>query len=145
MLNLEVLKNNIRNFRVAKGLSQTELADILNISPQSVSKWECGISIPDIEKICLMSDIFNVSLDAFMGNLKEDKKIMIGVDGGGTKTEFILFDEDGNILERIVLGACNPNAVGIQNGYDILKQGINKLLCINSNVCAIIVFSCGRR
>lgn len=34
---------------------------------------------------------------------------MIGVDGGGTKTQFMLFTEDGNILDTIKLDACNPD------------------------------------
>ena len=52
MFNSEVLASNITAFRKAKGISQQALAAALSISPQSVSKWECGASVPDIENLC---------------------------------------------------------------------------------------------
>ena len=48
MFNIEQLSQNIKKFRTAKSLSQMELAAVLGVSAQSVSKWECGISVPDI-------------------------------------------------------------------------------------------------
>ncbi|MBQ5318742.1 MAG: helix-turn-helix transcriptional regulator [Oscillospiraceae bacterium] len=44
MLNLQALSANIKMYRKAKGISQNALAAALSISPQSVSKWECGVS-----------------------------------------------------------------------------------------------------
>jgi len=41
------LGNNIRNFRKNKGLTQEELADLLNITPQAVSRWESTAGMPD--------------------------------------------------------------------------------------------------
>lgn len=51
------------NRRKKKGWSQEELAEKLDISRQSVSKWESGASIPDIDKIIILSDLFGVSTD----------------------------------------------------------------------------------
>ena len=51
MFQMKQLAENIRKFRSAKKLTQTELAAILKISPQSVSKWECGLTAPDIENL----------------------------------------------------------------------------------------------
>ena len=51
MFDAKVIQNNIKKFRSIKGLSQTDLAILLKISPQSVSKWERGNSLPDIENI----------------------------------------------------------------------------------------------
>ena len=48
----------------------------------------------------------------------------IGVDGGGTKTEFVLADLEGNILKRTILSGCNPNDIGFQGTFDVLRQGI---------------------
>lgn len=44
-------------------MSQGELADRLNISRQAVSEWERGISLPSVEKLITLSEIFDVSLD----------------------------------------------------------------------------------
>lgn len=51
------------NLRKQKGLSQEELANRLNVSRQTVSKWEVGDSTPDMEKLIAISDLFEVSLD----------------------------------------------------------------------------------
>lgn len=57
------LSEKIIELRKAVGWSQEQLADRLDISRQSVSKWESGTSVPELDKIVKMSDIFNVSTD----------------------------------------------------------------------------------
>lgn len=47
------------------GWSQEELAERLDISRQSVSKWESGASIPDLERIVGMSQLFGVTTDTY--------------------------------------------------------------------------------
>ena len=64
------LSEKIMNLRKKSGWSQEELADRLGISRQSVSKWETGESVPDIDKIIRMSELWNVSTDYL---LKEDE------------------------------------------------------------------------
>jgi transcriptional regulator with XRE-family HTH domain len=56
-----MLSENIRNFRKAKGLSQEELAEKCNVSRQSITKWEASESIPTIDKLILLADIFDIS------------------------------------------------------------------------------------
>lgn len=58
-----ILSEKIVQLRKKNGWSQEELAEKLNISRQSVSKWESGASIPDIDKIITMSGLFGVSTD----------------------------------------------------------------------------------
>ena len=58
-----ILADKIMSLRKKNGWSQEELADQLGISRQSVSKWESGMSIPDLEKIVRMSTLFGVSTD----------------------------------------------------------------------------------
>ena len=48
----------------------------------------------------------------------------LGIDGGGTKTDFALADENGVILRRVILGASNPNDVGFEKAFATLKEGI---------------------
>ncbi len=55
--------NKLYNLRKQKGLSQEELANRLNVSRQTVSKWEMGDSTPDMEKLIAISDLFEISLD----------------------------------------------------------------------------------
>ncbi len=44
MFNSQNLAANIRKYRKLKKLSQSKFADMMDVSPQSVSKWECGVS-----------------------------------------------------------------------------------------------------
>lgn len=73
----------------------------------------------------------------------DTERKMIGVDGGGTKTEFILFTEKGKILDRILLGACNPNTVGLETAMEILNSGIEQLLQQAPDSCGVFVGAAG--
>ncbi len=55
--------NKLYELRKQKGLSQEELANRLNVSRQTISKWEVGESTPDMEKLAAISELFDISLD----------------------------------------------------------------------------------
>lgn len=57
------LGETIYRLRTEKNLSQGDLAEMLEVSRQSVSKWENNSAVPDLEKIIKLSEIFEVSLD----------------------------------------------------------------------------------
>ncbi|MGN0203203.1 MAG: helix-turn-helix transcriptional regulator, partial [Coprococcus sp.] len=58
-----MFRDNLVLLRKINHLSQEELADKLNISRQTLSKYETGESLPDIEKCKAMAEVFGVSLD----------------------------------------------------------------------------------
>lgn len=58
-----ILADKIIDLRKKQGWSQEQLAEQLNVSRQSVSKWESAMSIPDMDKIVKMSNLFGVSTD----------------------------------------------------------------------------------
>ena len=60
--------------------------------------------------------------------MKKDSKYFLGIDGGGTKTEFALADGGGKILSRVILGASNPNDVGFDETKRLLTEGVSRLL-----------------
>lgn len=64
----------IQNIRISKGLTQECLAELLNVSRQSVSKWELDQSIPDVEKIIRMSKLFEVSTDTLLLRNGDEEK-----------------------------------------------------------------------
>lgn len=68
------ISDRIQSLRKKKGLSQYDLADEMGVSRQAVSKWENGQSIPDIEKIILLSDYFNVSTDYIIKGVEEEEE-----------------------------------------------------------------------
>ena len=133
-----VLANNIRHYRRTLGITQQALAERLYVSPQTVSKWESGLSEPDADKLCALSDAFGISLDNLIRVPNyTSQKAYIAVDGGGTKTDFVLFLENGDIIERFILGGCNPNAYGIAHTEKILADGIDRLVRMGAKVSAV--------
>lgn len=61
------LAENIYRLRSEQNMSQLDLADALEVSRQSVSKWETGTAVPELDKLVKMSDLFGVSLDELVG------------------------------------------------------------------------------
>ncbi len=62
--------DRISNIRKSKGMSQEELADQIGVSRQAISKWESGQSLPEIEKIILLSDYFGVTTDYLLKGIE---------------------------------------------------------------------------
>ena len=60
------LGEKIVNLRMNIGLSQEELAEKVNVSRQSVSKWEMNQALPQIDKVLILCELFNVSTDAVL-------------------------------------------------------------------------------
>lgn len=61
------LCENIYSFRRDLKMSQEELAEKCGISRQAVTKWEISESVPSLEKLILLADIFGISLDELVG------------------------------------------------------------------------------
>ena len=66
--------DRIQSLRKAKGISQEELADIIGVSRQAVSKWESEQSTPDVEKIILLSDYFGTTTDYLLRGIEPVKE-----------------------------------------------------------------------
>lgn len=67
-----ILADKIIKLRKQNGWSQEELADQMNVSRQSVSKWESTLSIPDMDKIIKLSKLFGVSTDYLLMDTLDD-------------------------------------------------------------------------
>lgn len=67
-----MISENIKNLRKEKGLTQKELADLLHVTSQAVSRWEKGEVEPSVDTISNMAKIFEVTTDEIIGG--PDKK-----------------------------------------------------------------------
>lgn len=65
------ISENIKRLRTEKNMSQEQLAEILSVSRQSVSKWETAKANPDMDKMIQMANLFGVSLMELMGQNEE--------------------------------------------------------------------------
>lgn len=69
-----MLKDNLVSIRKSKGLSQEELAIKLNVVRQTVSKWECGASIPDCEMLIRIAEALDTSVSVLLGEAVATKE-----------------------------------------------------------------------
>ena len=65
---------NLKNVRKQRGITQEELAEILGVSRQAISKWESDNGYPETEKLLLLSKTLNISLDYLMNDASEMQK-----------------------------------------------------------------------
>ena len=145
MINLALIGSRIRELRHQKGLTQSEFAKILSVSFQAVSSWERGIAPPDIENLMHIASYFGVLVDTLLSPINED--LYLGIDGGGTKTEFALISSSGCVLKRIIKSGCNPNDIGLEKTENIITSGTNDILVkypsVKSIFCGISGISTG--
>jgi len=77
------IADRIQSLRKTKGLSQEELADAVGVSRQAVSKWESEQATPDLDKVIIMSEVFDVTTDYLLKGIEpienEDHKTMADV------------------------------------------------------------------
>jgi len=64
---MKFLSENLRKYRMLKNLTQEDVAEYLNITPQSVSKWERGENYPDISFLPALANMFETSIDLLIG------------------------------------------------------------------------------
>ena len=88
---MEHLGEQIYHYRTKKGLSQQELAEKLDVSRQSVSKWEVGGAVPDLERLVKMAALFGVTLDELVtGEENETVSLSIPKETTGDETSVSL-------------------------------------------------------
>jgi transcriptional regulator with XRE-family HTH domain len=68
VLNLELISRKISEKRKQKGMTQEELADVLFVSRQAVSKWEMGKSLPSLDVFFELTKLFDVTIDYMLDN-----------------------------------------------------------------------------
>jgi len=75
---LEFMSKSIIAQRKKRCLTQEEFAEKLDVSPATISKWERGISIPELSMVCKLADCFEISVDELLGRanclLPEEEK-----------------------------------------------------------------------
>ena len=105
-------------------MTQGEVAAKLFLTPQTVSKWEKGLSVPDVLTLGALADVLDVPVGFFLEEKETREKGFVAIDGGGSKTAFVFLDAEGRFRSMTVLGASNPNTVGMKKACEVLKTGI---------------------
>lgn len=64
--------DRLKMFRKKNGFTQEEIAEKLGVSRQAIAKWERGETIPDIESCIKLADLYNISVDILVRNIREE-------------------------------------------------------------------------
>ena len=130
-----MFKDNLANLRKLHDMTQEELAEKINVSRQSIAKWESGDSVPDLEKCKLLSGIFGVSLDDLanyeaennMGmNVPPKGKHLFGIVKVGEKGQIVIPAKarktfDIKVGDSLVVLGDEAQGIALIKGAEFLK------------------------
>lgn len=135
---------NLKKLRTKAGINQIELAERISYTAKAVSKWETGTALPPTNVLPLLAQALDTDFNSLF-SYRDKTSYYLGIDGGGTKTRFMLADKDGNVLNVITLPASNPTSVGIQETVNVLKDGIKQILNVPYNKVSVFagIAGCG--
>lgn len=119
------LGEQISRLRAEKGLSQEKLANTLRVSRQSGSKWETNVSVPELDKLLKLSEVFGATLD----------KLVKGVPSGSNQA--IASAEPAAPNNSVPQPAASAAVSGTQKITDII------LLCFGVLIALLLLFLTG--
>lgn len=127
---------NLRAFRKQKEFSQEYLAEKMNVSRQTISKWENGTAMPDLKKLTDLASLFDVSMDELLGTSAPDYKTTVS-DNSELENLKQAFDEykAKNKKTTIIFGAVSTvlvvalifTTVNLSNSIANLQSRVNSL------------------
>lgn len=119
-----IMAEKITMLRKRNGWSQEELAEKLGVSRQAVSKWESGVSLPDLDRMVKMSQLFCVSTDYLLKDEIEEVTLPEGDLAPESGGDYVVTLEEANTFLDLTRKLSTRMAVAVA-------------LCILSPICLI--------
>ncbi len=123
-----ILADKIIELRKKNGWSQEELAEKMDVSRQSISKWEGAQSMPDMNRIIRLSEIFGVSTDFL---LKDDQEV--------AETSVVTYDTGKEDFQIRPVSMEEASAFLTQRSNAAARVSIGVMMCILSPVLMLIL------
>ena len=121
--------NKIRELRNKHRFTQEELASKLNVTSQAVSRWECGISLPDISMIPLLSKALLVSADELLGCVSPQNQLFDSCNNLTIWGDVLNQDQIDSIFEnRDMVSDGTPKKVLVVDDSDFMRMVIRDIL-----------------
>ena len=144
---MEKFEERFVRLRKENNLTQEDVANKLGISPQAVSKWENGISMPDISLLVDIASMFNVSVDTLLGKETENHEVTLSNNENKKPIEkmalrLFINSNDGDVVKinipvpllKIALetgmkapqinGKANLDNIDFKQIYNLIEQGV---------------------
>ena len=138
--------------RKQHGMSQEQLADRLNITRQSVSKWESGGTVPELSKLIALSEMFDVSIDYLVKDyIEEERPAGLRDDYGNRSEDAKRLEEKVDSLARYVRGyqytsktkIAGIPLVCIRLSRRMGKEGVAKgIIAVGNVAIGVLSFGC---
>ena len=126
----------IRRLRNDRGLTQEALAAALNVSPQTISKWECGNSVPDVQMLPEIAVYFGVTIDQLFAMTPEQQ--MERIDNHIDNCGMIDRAEEWQLIQQLRALAEKPKQEGQA------KTLLTKLYNHQAEQYRLLAVSCGK-
>lgn len=128
----ETFGQRFQRLRKANNLTQEEVANRVNVTPQAVSKWENDISSPDISLLNSLADLFNISLDELLGREKAITEIVNKENRKDINKMILKVLVLSNSGDKVNVNIPMPLIIAIVNGSDsqlkIGKQDLSSMI-----------------
>lgn len=140
----------LKKVRTEKGLSQKDVAEVLNVTRQTVSKWENNASYPDLDNLVRLSEHYEISTDELLkGNTEIEKTVeeneikVMELEKETKHLENTVEKDEGFILLIISLISCLVAPLGLIITPIVLKRNkatntFYKLIIVASIVCILV-------
>ena len=112
---------NIKRLRRERDITQEQLAEIFNVSYQTISRWETDSSYPDIEMLPVIADFFNTTVDKLMGT--DEMLVRNKVDKYLSDYKFAI--SQGDVYECIRI--AREGVKEFPNNYELLNKLMDAL------------------
>ena len=128
----ETFGQRFQRLRKGNNLTQEEVANRVNVTPQAVSKWENDISSPDISLLNSLADLFNISLDELLGREKAITEIVNKENRKDINKMILKVLVLSNSGDKVNVNIPMPLIIAIVNGSDsqlkIGKQDLSSMI-----------------
>lgn len=121
-MNSEIFSQNLRRLRLEKKLTQEQLANILGVSVQSVSRWECGNSLPDVMLLPDIARLYGVTIDDLYrsdvkGYSSYAQRLLAVYEASGRSEDFIAAEQEFSRMPASELTADDLRSWGVLYHY----------------------------
>lgn len=114
----KTIGNRISEYRKEKNLKQEQLAEMLNVTPQAVSKWENDLTCPDICLLPGLAKIFDVTIDELLVGKKKEVKVVEVLPEEKRK-------DINELMVRIVVNSADGDKVKVNLPMQLIEAAIN--------------------
>lgn len=130
------LKNKLSQLRKEKGLTQLELAEVLNVSRQAVSRWEVGTAVPTLDNLIILSEVYGVPLDDLiqkepLDSEAEEKSPDVPARAEGPKAGRLHTPLVSLLLAVLLLGVGILIGINLPRKAKISEAGLKERVVVN--------------